>query len=350
MVLDLFVGAIIAFGFSLVACRALIGAGVVDMPTEPRKTHRAPTPTSGGIGIAFGVALGIVALSMFSFEWRHEITPQGAALASRGAAFAFGFLVLGFIDDIRPLGPRLKFALFTLLALGAALSVGVVRILPIGAHIVELGFVLALIGTALWVFTLVNCVNFMDGANGLAMGSVAIGLAALTLIGVVRDAPSGAAIAACGVGALLGFLIWNFPNGRLFAGDSGALFAGAIAALGSLVVIQRSDLSPFVPPILFMPLLADALLTLAWRVSRRRSVFDGHAEHLYQIAQRAGWGQRRIAVSYWAAMSLCGLTAFAVHDNAMAAVIALTVLAVAAIVISAVVRRAALRAGIAESQ
>ena len=70
----------------------------------------------------------------------------------------------------------------------------------------------------------------------------------------------------CCAGALIGFLYWNFPHGRIFAGDSGALFAGAVAALASLMIISRTDVPPFVPPILFMPLLADALLTLAWRM------------------------------------------------------------------------------------
>jgi UDP-N-acetylmuramyl pentapeptide phosphotransferase/UDP-N-acetylglucosamine-1-phosphate transferase len=350
VIFDLIVGAAIALVFSLIACRALIGSPIVDLPNEARKLHRAPTPTSGGIGIALGFALGLMALSLFSHEWRHEITTEGAAMSSIASAFAYGFLMLGFIDDAHPLGPRLKFIVFSALAIGAALGVGVVHTLPLGGATIELGFLFALAGTALWVFTLVNCVNFMDGANGLAMGSVAVGLFALAAIGVALEAPSGAGMAACGVGALIGFLYWNFPNGRLFAGDSGALFAGAIAALASLVIIQRTDLSPLVPPILFFPLLADALLTLAWRASRRRSLLDGHAEHLYQIAQRAGWGRRRIAVYYWAAMGACGLIGFAAAHmpNTSAPVLALGALSIAAVVISTLARRAAVKAGIAE--
>lgn len=349
--MDLVIGAAIAWATGLIACRALIGAPIVDLPNEARKLHRAPTPTSGGIGIALGFAVGLMALSLLTFGWRDEITEQGAAMSSLGAAFAYGFLVLGFLDDAFPLGPRLKFLVFSALAIAAALSVGLVRTLPLGVgDPIALTFPFALAGTALWVFTLVNCVNFMDGANGLAMGSVAIGLLALATIGVSLGAPSGAALGVCGAGALIGFLHWNFPGGRLFAGDSGALFAGAIAALASLVIIQRGELSPFVPPILFFPLLADALLTLAWRASRRRSLLDGHAEHLYQIAQRAGWGRRRIAVIYWAAMAVCGALGFAVAQapETPAAPIALGALAIVALVISSVVRSAALKAGIAE--
>lgn len=349
--LDLSVAAIIALVCSLIACRALIGAPIVDMPDEARKAHRAPTPTSGGIGIALGFAVGLIALSIVSIVWRHEITAQGASRSSIAAAFAYGFLLLGFVDDAFPLGPRLKFLVFGALAVGAALGVGLVRSLPFGGETLELGYAWALLGTALWIFTVVNCVNFMDGANGLAMGSVAIGLGVLATIGAAVDAPSGAAVAVCGAGALVGFLFWNFPQGRLFAGDSGALFAGTLAALASLVVIHRGNLSPFVPPILFFPLLADALLTLAWRARRGRSLLDGHAEHLYQIAQRAGWAPWRITGAYWLAMAVCGVIGFAVAmtPQTPSAPIALGVLAVLAVLIASTVRRAALKAGIAEA-
>ena len=347
---DLVLAGAVALTGSVIVCRAVIGSPILDAPDTTRKAHRAPTPTSGGLGVALGFALGLVALSSISVVWRHEISEHGALMSTIASAFAYACLVLGFLDDAFPLGPRLKFLVFSALAVGAALAVGLVRALPLGAETIELAFPWALLGTALWVFTFVNCVNFMDGANGLAMGSVAIGLIALAAIAVNEGAISGAGMAACGAGALIGFLYWNFPDGRLFAGDSGALFAGAVACLASLVVIQLGALSPFVAPILFFPLLADALLTLAWRASRGRSLLDGHAEHLYQIAQRAGWGRRRIAVYYWLAMAFCGLIGFAVAQapETPAAPIALGGLALTAMVISALVRRAAMKAGIAE--
>jgi len=349
---DLGLGAALALVVSLVACGALIGAGPVDLPTEARKRHTSPTPTSGGLGIALGFAVGLVALSTFSAAWRHEVTTIGSSLLSIGVSFAYGFLMLGFVDDAYPLGPRLKFAAFAALSIGAALTVGVVQALPLGGSVLHVGLLLGLIGTALWVFTLVNCVNFMDGANGLAMGSLAIGLSTLGALAMMRESPSGAAIAFCAAGALIGFLFWNYPRGRLFAGDSGALFAGALAAIASLIIIRRTGLSPWIPPIVFFPILADALLTLAWRARKGRSLLEGHAEHLYQIATRAKWGHARIALIYWIAAALCGALAFALarQDHTAAPWIALVLLAVAAVAISAVVRAAAKRRGIDEAQ
>jgi UDP-N-acetylmuramyl pentapeptide phosphotransferase/UDP-N-acetylglucosamine-1-phosphate transferase len=337
---ELIGGAAFAAFISLIVCRVQMAAGPVDLPDAGRKAHRAPTPTSGGIGIAIGYTAALVALTQFGQAVALE--RQISALVWLASAFAYSFLVIGFADDTRPLGPRSKFLMFTLLSLAGAVTLGVVDVLPLGAGAEwRIGLSLGLFGTALWIFTLVNCVNFMDGANGLAIGSVAIGLFALGAIACDQDLSSAAAMSFCCAGALVGFLVWNFPFGRIFAGDSGALFAGAIAALTSLIVLARSDVSPFVPPILFMPLLADALLTLAWRVRRRRKLLVGHQEHFYQIAIRSGWSHARISALYWGAMLACGLLGFGLsrQGDAAAPWIALATLAGLAIAVSILVRR-----------
>lgn len=349
---DLVLGAALALAVSFIVCRALIGAGPVDLPSEARKRHASPTPTSGGIGVALGFAVGLIMLATFSAAWRYEVTTIGSSLLTVGVSLAYGFLLLGFIDDAHPLGPRLKFVVFSALSFGAALTVGVVQALPLGGDVLHVGFLIGLLGTALWVFTLVNCVNFMDGANGLAMGSLAIGLTTLGALAMMRASPSGAAIAFCAAGALVGFLFWNYPRARLFAGDSGALFAGALAAIASLIIIRRTGLSPWIPPIVFFPILADALLTLAWRAGRGRSLFQGHAEHLYQIAMRAQWGHARIALAYWVAAAACGGLAFVLarSDHTIWPWVGLVALSGVAVVISALVRAAAKRRGIDEAQ
>lgn len=349
MLAELSLGAGVAMLTSLIVCRIQMAIGPVDEPNAVRKAHNAATPTAGGIGIAAGLGAGLIALGLYGDPWRGQL--GGDPSLALVAAFACAFLAVGFVDDARPIGARLKFLIFAVLSLAAAAFIGVVHALPIDlATNLEFGFALGLGGTALWVFTLVNCVNFMDGANGLAMGSAAIGLAALAAIALARGSPAGAAIGLCGAGAIAGFLVWNFPHGRLFAGDSGALFVGALAALDSLLIIEATGLSPFVPPILFFPLLADALLTLAWRAGRGRSLLDGHAEHLYQIAMRAGWRHAGVALAYWVAMALCALAGVwaATAPSAASSWIALAILAALAVVSSAAVRLLALRRGIAE--
>ncbi|HYD86462.1 MAG TPA: hypothetical protein VEA80_03210 [Vitreimonas sp.] len=315
MIEELAGGAAIAALLSLAVCRIQMRAGPVDAADETHKTHARPTPTSGGIGIALGYTAGLIAMAQL-FAPADLLNRQAEALISLASAFAFVFLLIGFIDDTRPIGPRFKFLLFALLSIGASITMGIVDALPIRENeTLKLGLSLGLLGTALWVFVLVNCVNFMDGANGLAMGSMVVGLSALAAIGYANGSNTVLAMTICAAAALIGFLVWNFPRGKIFAGDSGALFAGAVAAIASLILIARADLSPFIPPILFMPLLADALLTLAWRVRHRRKLLVGHQEHFYQILIRAGWSHARVSLLYWAVMALCGAIGYALSQS-----------------------------------
>jgi UDP-N-acetylmuramyl pentapeptide phosphotransferase/UDP-N-acetylglucosamine-1-phosphate transferase len=92
------------------------------------------------------------------------------------------------------------------------------------------------------------------------------------------------------------------------------------------------------------------LLTLLWRLRRRRSLLDAHAEHLYQIALRARWSHSRVALVYWLAMAICGGVGFAaaLAPRAFPAWIALAALALASIFISVIVRAHAVKRGIAE--
>lgn len=346
MILDLISGAAVAALISIIACRALIAAGPVDKPTLARHAHRTPTPTSGGLGVALGFAGGLMTVALFSSALR-DATAQGVSLLTVSAGFAYAFLILGFWDDAHPLSAPLKFAVFSLLSIGAVFAIGAVRAFPVG----EFTFVVlpwaAIVGTALWIFVLVNAVNFMDGANGLSMGSVAIGMLALASIALPAGSISAGAAALCAAGALIGFLIWNFPHGKLFAGDSGALFAGALAALLSILVIHRTGLSPAIPAILFFPLIADALLTLAWRAVRRRSLLDGHSEHVYQIVMHAGVSHAEVALVYWAAMAGCGVLGFlAARDPGVAPWVTLGGLVILAVIVSVVVRRFAGRRGV----
>lgn len=282
--------------------------------------------------MGFTVGLGVV-LGSIGADVQRELAPL--------PILAYMLVLIGFADDVWHLSAPLKFVLFAGISIIGALVGGVVDTLPVTASAaLSLPFAVALGGTALWVFTLINCVNFMDGANGLALGAAAIGLGALGVIAWFDAIPAVIIASACCASAICGFLAWNFPGGRLFAGDSGALFVGALGAFGALVLVSRGAISPFVPPIVFFPLLADVLLTLLWRARRGRSLLEPHTEHLYQIAMRAWNGHTPVALVYWAAMAACGAIGFFVSQdpNPASAWIALAALAALSVVISVSVR------------
>jgi UDP-N-acetylmuramyl pentapeptide phosphotransferase/UDP-N-acetylglucosamine-1-phosphate transferase len=312
MIVELLAAAVLACLVSAVLCPLVMAAGVMDAPDRTRKQQKTPIPTSGGLAIAIGFAVACAGL--LSWPQAQWSLPLGAgemwSLAGALTAVAAA-LVMGLADDVFPLPARFKFGVVAVIGLLFSLFVARAQAFPIAAGVaVELGLFAGVLGSTLWLFTIVNATNFIDGANGLAMGSSAIGLVCLGIVGLISAAPHAAALAFCGAGALVGFLFWNFPKGAVFAGDAGSLFAGMLAAVVGLILAQDAGVSPVIAAIAFFPILADVLLTLAWRVGQRRAnLFDGHREHLYQIGLRAGMSHRRVALVYWAATLHCGLIA-----------------------------------------
>jgi len=312
MFLDFGLAVAASFAVSVLACRVMMLAGVEDAGAEAHKDHGAPTPTSAGLAIAIAFCIGVMTLAYPPVRaWNEAASAASAGDLATSMIIVFLFLGIGVIDDLWPIPARTKILVFIAASLAPPLFAALrPESIPFGAGL-ELGlpYVLGVLGAALWVFTMVNTVNFMDGANGLSMGATAIGLLFLGCIALFAGRMHTAAASLCGAAALAGFLIWNFPNGRLFAGDSGALFAGSLAAVASLLAVRNDGVSPFVPAMLFFPLLADTLFTLVWRLARGRDVLVGHREHFYQIGLRAKLGVKHVALTYWSAAALCGVLA-----------------------------------------
>ncbi|MEJ0023047.1 MAG: hypothetical protein WDN76_06105 [Alphaproteobacteria bacterium] len=289
----------------------MISAGILDAPDDARKAHDKVTPTSGGVAIAIGFAAAIAALAMWpGARWEEILGAEMIGHLALAIGLTLAAFLVGLADDVRPLGPRIKFGLIALFSLCAGLFLARAEIIPFFAGaVLPIGPIAGVLGSALWMFTIINAANFMDGANGLAAGSMAIGLAGLAVIASANGAPEAAILALAGVGAAIGFLMWNFPRGLIFAGDAGALFIGALAGAAGLVTIESGGVSPFVPPILFFPVLADVLLTLAWRLKRGRPLLASHRDHLFQIGLRAQLGHARVSLIYWALTGLCAVIA-----------------------------------------
>jgi UDP-GlcNAc:undecaprenyl-phosphate/decaprenyl-phosphate GlcNAc-1-phosphate transferase len=288
--------ALVAFVGSLAACRVMMTLGPRDAPDGIRKLQASAVPTSGGLG--FSLALAASGALAIGLGWPTPGTPVLATLVGAAAALAIGLW-----DDRVDAPARTK--LILLLAASLAMVAAGVRadqLEPWPGMETILPLSVAAAGAMVWLIVVINAVNFMDGANGLAMGMAAIASAGFGGAGLAVGETGVALTGLLGAAALVGFLVWNCA-GRLYAGDAGALFMGALLGGLSLALVKaRPDLL-FVPPLLLLPFLTDVLLTLAWRAHHRKPLFRAHRDHVYQIAIRAGLRHWQVSAIHavWAA-------------------------------------------------
>ncbi|MEN9856793.1 MAG: hypothetical protein RLZZ157_1919 [Pseudomonadota bacterium] len=324
----------LAFCVALLATRAMIAIAIPDAPDSARKNHKATTPTSGGIGIVAGIAVGLG-----SFIWSGAPVPW-ALLASCCALSGLG-AILGLLDDVLELGAVFKLCVM-LLACASFVVLGArVEVLDLGLGVVlPLGAVLGGLGSALWLMVLVNGVNFMDGANGLSLGSSAIGLLGLSGLFVVQGQMPHAVLGLIGASACLGFLYWNAGKGRIFAGDCGALAVGLLMG-GYGLWAAKMGIGLLNVALCSLPLLVDVVLTVVWRIRRGHNILQAHSFHAYQRLIRSGRSHMDVAVRYWLqtlACVACALVGQVLGASASPLAFVLALLALGAMYLSALQR------------
>jgi len=140
------------------------------------------------------------------------------------------------------------------------------------------------------VTAVINFTNFMDGLDGLVSGCMVV---AITSAAIQLAAPWS--IWAL-VGSLLGFLLWNWSPAKVFMGDVGSTFLGAVFAF---LVLQASSWSEALALLLVAtPLLGDACLCVPRRLMAGQQVFQAHRLHLFQRLHQAGWSHALVSTFY----------------------------------------------------
>ena len=179
----------------------------------------------------------------------------------------------------------------------------------IGDH--QLGFV-AYPLTVLWIATLSNLVNLIDGMDSLAAGIVAIAAFSFALLAVSFERENAAVLAAVICGATLAFLRSNYHPARVFMGDSGALALGfVLAAVAVQGVLKTAATIALAAPLLVLAVpILDTSFVILKRLKYRRPPWGSDHNHFYHRFLRIGFSQRRTAayLHVWAML----LAAFAI--------------------------------------
>jgi UDP-N-acetylmuramyl pentapeptide phosphotransferase/UDP-N-acetylglucosamine-1-phosphate transferase len=156
-----------------------------------------------------------------------------------------------------------------------------------------------------------NLYNFMDGSDGLAGGMTVIGFGTYALAAWLGGSAELAFLAWSITAAAAGFLIFNFPPGKIFMGDAGSIPLGFLAAAFGLAGWQQRLWPLWFPLVVFAPFIVDASTTLVRRTLRGERVWEAHRQHYYQRLILSGWSHRRTALSEYGLMLVCGAFALA---------------------------------------
>jgi len=300
--------------------RIAVGFGFVAYPGG-RHIHAKPMPVLGGMAISGSFLLILFLNIVLAHLMRDRFPQQFVGVASYIAnipsrfpqlgAIVLGALamsVLGWFDDKKPLGPKIKL----LLMVAAALP------LPLAGIRIQ-GFLpfpwLAAIITVVWVVFLTNSFNFLDNMDGLCGGVAAIVTIAFGLISFFAGELFMTAIYAVLAGALLGFLWHNFSPARTFMGDNGSLFIGyMIGALSILSTYYEKGVPttlPVLTPIIVLGVpLFDTLSVLWIRWRNRKPLMHGDKNHFSHRLVDLGMQPRRAVTFIYvvtAAMALGAL-------------------------------------------
>ncbi len=293
--------ALVALLLTPLARRLALRVGAIDHP-DARRIHTEPMPRLGGLAIAAGV---------LAVAWLARLLPgPAAALDPRPllglTLAAIPILALGMADDRWSVSPWVKLTIQTCAALTLTMFGYGVPILtnPFGPSF-ETGM-LGVPLTVLWVLTVTNAINLIDGLDGLASGVVAIACATLWVAGRMHGDFYVMFLAALVLGACVGFLRWNFPPAKVFMGDTGSQFLGLMLSALSLLENRKGTAAvTLLLPLMALGLpLADSALAFVRRTLSGSPVFRGDTGHIHHRFLSVGLSPRQALFALW---SLCAV-------------------------------------------
>jgi UDP-GlcNAc:undecaprenyl-phosphate GlcNAc-1-phosphate transferase len=338
---------VIAFLVTLIATpimrRLAVANGIIDRPSDDRKVHRMPVAYLGGVA----VFLGLMSAILFSYfapfvgadallkfhETSHESSDFLAFAVPPSIVLGmFAIMMVGLLDDVIHISPRIKIAgqLVAAAALavddvGVRVAAGIIMPLAhsltpvteaLGLQFIQLdnfetiGWVVNLSGQQLtidlvyWAGTAIiavfvlgacNASNLIDGLDGLLTGTTAIAACGLLVISVglavadegPRDAQRVILCLAL-LGACLGFLPHNFNPATIFLGDCGSLLLGFVTIVLVLMLGGETGQTHLVVAglIIYAIPIMDTVLAIVRRKMARRSLSEADSEHLHHMLKR----------------------------------------------------------------
>lgn len=270
--------------------------GIVDIPKDSRRVHSKPMPRIGGVAIVASMLIGFLIYYLFTKDI------PSIALNEKFWGFLIGGLIIaamGLIDDIWNLRARYKF--FFQLAAGLVvyyfgIRISGVKIPFIYTDVIQLTWWIDLPLTLMWVIGVTNALNLIDGLDGLAAGITAISATSLLIIFISTSLSLEAIIiTAVLVGAVLGFLPYNFNPAKTFMGDVSSNFLGFTMACVSIMGFAKGyTMLAIIAPILVLGIpIFDTLFAMVRRFLKGQPMLKPDGAHIHHRLIKMGLSQRQ---------------------------------------------------------
>lgn len=272
--------------------------GFVAKPKSDR-WHKRPTAMLGGVAIFLATVL---IYSLFVPKTSKSL------IVLAGSSILF---VVGLIDDVLQVKPYQKLiGQF----IGVAIVIGFGLVLPwTDSEIVNIAI------TVFWLIGITNAVNLLDNMDGLSAGIAAIAAVSLALGFGASGQTNELIFLAAFIGALIGFLIFNFNPASIFMGDSGSMFVGFLLA-GSVLMTEaggrsRGIVSILAVPalILFVPIFDTTFVTVLRKIWGRKAS-QGGRDHTSHRLVALGLSERNAVLLLYGLAIVAGLISLLVRE------------------------------------
>jgi len=320
---------------TVIAKKLAVRAGLVAQPGEDRY-HRTVIPLGGGIAIFSTISIIIlVAIAVVKFlavpgylDWLGQsITIHTDGFLSKIGQLVIILLVvlvlfvLGLWDDKKHLSPFFKLAVQFAVAIIAAFFADIRVELFIQSRIIT-----SLL-SAVWIVLIINAFNFLDNMDGASAGIAVIISCILFTAAALSGQVFVGGLALVFIGALSGFLVFNFPPAKIFMGDAGSLVVGFFVAMLSLRTTYYHEAQSGQWYAVFMPLvvmavpLYDFISVTGLRISQGKSPFIGDTQHFSHRLKKHSLTDTQTVLTLYLATLCTGLGAIFLYQVNLAGAI-----------------------------
>ncbi len=315
--------------------------GAIDIPKDDRRMRKKSIPKLGGLAVIAGFAISLIYLiSVMNIEGSINLFDENSYF-KKLIGVGLGVIIItitGVIDDTKTLKPLQKLfgqVLAAMVAVAFGIQIDSADI-PFITN-VELANEISMIVTVIWIVGITNAINLIDGLDGLSSGIALISCVSLLIIFALNDSPMVAILMITSlIGALVGFLPFNFSPAKTFIGDTGSNFLGYILSIVSILGVAKT----YTAVVIALPMLVLGLpiFDVVWAIIRRmikgksiKAIFKADKGHLHHRLIARGFSQKQAVLVMYAMSAALGLFAIILLESGIWKALSFLLMVIAAL-------------------